>query len=287
MRLVKAEKQTILLQPMKRILILGSGYVGNAFATLCRSKSPEAEVVETSRKRQIFFDLGEISSWSNLPSKVDVTLWTFPAKPIADVKKFLDSRKRASLGKIIVVGSTGSYLVPENISDVKSNSDLNMKAHSLISEDAPLDMKDLRVQGEEEIRQHGGIVVRAAGIYGPQRNPLEWLRSGRVHPSEKLANFIHVEDLATILWAAMNTGQPGTNYIATDGAPHSWEHLSKRWMPDQWKPSVTPQLPSMKNISRSSKRVDGSATLKALNLTLKYPDVLSGVAALKTAAPET
>ena len=42
-------------------------------------------------------------------------------------------------------------------------------------------------QGEEYLRtHHGAIILRVAGIYGPHRNPVDWIRRGewarRINP---------------------------------------------------------------------------------------------------------
>ena len=77
-----------------------------------------------------------------------------------------------------------------------------------IDESAPIDLTKPRVQGEEYLRnEHGAIVLRVAGIYGPGRNPLDWIRQGRVGPSRKYVNLIHVEDLAAICLAALEKGE--------------------------------------------------------------------------------
>ncbi len=90
------------------------------------------------------------------------------------------------------------------------------------------------MQGEEYLRkQHGAIVLRVAGIYGPGRNPLDWIRQGRVGPSRKYVNLIHVEDLAAICLLALEQGKPGEAYNVSDGQPHTWNEIcvtaQQRW----------------------------------------------------------
>lgn len=66
------------------------------------------------------------------------------------------------------------------------------------------------------------VVLRVAGIYGPDRLPLERIRQGvpLVRPEEApYTNRIHVEDLARVCRAAMEKGADGAIYNACDGAP--------------------------------------------------------------------
>jgi nucleoside-diphosphate-sugar epimerase len=72
-----------------------------------------------------------------------------------------------------------------------------------------------------------------AGIYGPGRNPLDWIRQGRVGPSRKYVNLVHVEDLAAICLFALDKGKPGETYNVSDGTPRTWDEIcataQQRW----------------------------------------------------------
>ncbi|TKB52079.1 MAG: hypothetical protein E8D50_09465 [Nitrospira sp.] len=90
------------------------------------------------------------------------------------------------------------------------------------------------MQGEEYLREHhGAIVLRVAGIYGPGRNPLDWITTGRVSPSRKYVNLIHAEDLAAICLLALEKGKPGESYNVSDGTPRTWNEIyataQQRW----------------------------------------------------------
>ncbi len=68
------------------------------------------------------------------------------------------------------------------------------------------------------------VVLRLAGIYGPQRLPLERLRNARpvVRESEAgWSNRIHVDDLALACIAALQHGAPQSLYNIADGRPAS------------------------------------------------------------------
>ena len=68
-------------------------------------------------------------------------------------------------------------------------------------------------------------MLRVTGIYGPGRNPLDWIRQGRIGPSRKYVNLIHVEDLAAICLAVLDRGYPSEAYNVSDGQAHTWKEI--------------------------------------------------------------
>ena len=168
------------------------------------------------------FDLEQLSTWPNIPAHADL-VWCFPATPLDQVRAFsrtLDAPPR----RIVVLGSTSAYV----------NDHSAQYPPRWIDESAPIDLSKSRVQGEEYLREHhGAMVLRVAGIYGPGRNPLDWIRQGRINPSRKYVNLIHVEDLAAICLAVIERGKPGETYNVTDGMPYLWSDISataqQRW----------------------------------------------------------
>jgi len=169
------------------------------------------------------FDLEQPSTWLNIPMGADL-IWCFPATPLKQVQAFartLDAPPR----RIVVLGSTSAYEVPDHSA---------VYPPSWIDESAPIDLTKPRVQGEEFLRTNcGAIVLRVAGIYGPGRNPIDWIRQGRIGPSRKYVNLIHVEDLAAVCLAAIEKGKPGEAYNVSDGQPYIWSEIcataQQRW----------------------------------------------------------
>jgi nucleoside-diphosphate-sugar epimerase len=97
-----------------------------------------------------------------------------------------------------------------------------------------VDLSKPRVQGEELLRSiYGATVLRVAGIYGPGRNPVDWIHTGRVAPSPKYVNLIHVEDLAAACLAALKHADSGGVYNISDGHPRTWmeicQTVEQRW----------------------------------------------------------
>ncbi|MDO9118323.1 MAG: hypothetical protein Q7U39_10215 [Nitrospira sp.] len=210
----------MLLNPL---VILGSGYTARflwpliadrsptVFAT---SRSPEQHLSYVPPAHRLRFDLSQQDTWTNIPRDADL-LWCFPATPLELVRQFAASLS-GSARRLVVLGSTSAY--DTGVS--------HAYPPPWIDETAPIDLSKPRVQGEEHLRlEHGAIVLRVAGIYGPGRNPLDWIRSGRVGPTRKYVNLIHVEDLAAICLAAVERGQPGEAYNVSDGQPRTWEDI--------------------------------------------------------------
>lgn len=240
---------------MSSVLILGAGYVGETFA----QKSRAVRIYRTHRRIQNTgqrFELEDPTSWSELPS-VDATLWSFPARPLSLVKDFCKAYRKF-LGKLVVIGSSASYRVRE--------------MDAWVDETSELDTSE-RTQGEEWLREQSAVVVRAAGIYGPDRNPVEWLRSGRVAASEKFVNFIHVEDLGSLLQAAFEKAKPGSCYIASDGRPYRWSELAEFWQKEYGLSLPYGAKPSR----RSSKQLSSRRAIEELDWQPRYRDVLEGV----------
>src|SRR5665213_794314 len=97
---------------MNSVLILGAGYTGKKLAERGRSGKYVEKIFETSRSNGgIQFELQKQSTWKNLPP-VDGCFWMFPAVPLMEVKSFLDECG-ATLGRIVVVGSSSGFLVKE------------------------------------------------------------------------------------------------------------------------------------------------------------------------------
>jgi nucleoside-diphosphate-sugar epimerase len=138
-----------------------------------------------------------------------------------------------------------------------------------MDESAPIDLTKPRVEGEEYLRnEHGAILLRVAGIYGPGRNPIDWIRSGRVGSSRKYVNLIHVEDLATICLLALEKGTPGEGYNVSDGTPRTWADICRvvqaRWGVTASKPEKDIQV---------GKRIKTITLRDKLGAVIRHPDL--------------
>lgn len=246
------------------LVILGGGYTGRIIYRLaCQrgrvvglsGRDPDRSLEEYPASSRLRFDLLDKSSWTNLPSDADI-VWTFPAEPLEAVQTFI-AQIGSRIRRPVVLGSTSAYdRAPE------------VERGEWISEGAQLDLSSPRVQGEEWLRGHGqAVILRVAGIYGPGRNPLNWIRQGRVPYSTRWVNLIHVEDLAAICLAAVERGRPGESYNVSDGTPRRWSEImdaAARWQVP---------LPAMETHPRPGKRLDNTKLRTELGYTIQHPDL--------------
>lgn len=176
-----------------------------------------------------------------------------------------------------------------------------------IREDQPVapktDRARRRVAAEQTLRDWSQaygvpwVVLRVPGIYGPGRWPLAWIRQGRPVPREAecpYSNRIHADDLAAACFAAARRGRPGQVYHASDGHPTTLTDYLYR-VADAFDLPRPPAValtefwrtasPTLRSYLEDSKRLDNRRLLQDLGLVLRYPDLASGLAAARTAAP--
>jgi nucleoside-diphosphate-sugar epimerase len=211
--------------------------------------------------------LEDPSTWGNIPAGADL-IWCFPATPLEQVQAFartLDAPPR----RIVVLGSTSAYDAPSHSTAYPP---------PWIDESAPINLTKPRVQGEEYLRNKlGAIVLRVAGIYGTGRNPLDWIRQGRVSPSRKYVNLIHVEDLAAICLAAMEKGKPGEAYNVSDGTPRTWGEIC-RTAQQRWGVAAA----AVKADPSPGKRISNAKLRTELGYTLKHTDLYEALAMIES-----
>lgn len=248
------------------LVILGSGYTArfvfplaerryaNVLAT---SRNPDHHLAALSPNSRIRFDLSDRTTWQNIPLDSDL-LWCFPAEPLELVQEFA-KRLGMPSHRLVVLGSTSAY-------GAGSSTEYPPQ---WIDETAPIDLTQPRVAGEEFLRTHcGATILRVAGIYGPGRNPLDWIKQGRVGLSRKYVNLIHVEDLAEICLTALERGLSGEAYNVSDGTPRTWKEIcitaQQRW--GVTAPTTTENQPIGKQISNTKLRTE-------LGYVLNYPNL--------------
>ena len=264
------------------VVILGSGYLASFMPflryfyqnVLHTSRDPEHHLTWLPQTQRLRFDLNETDTWSHIPSDADL-LWCFPASPLPAVQHFA-SHINAPSRPLVVLGSTSAY-------DAGITHDY---PPPWIDETAPLDLEKPRVQGEEFLRAEcGAIVLRVAGIYGPDRHPYEWIKNGRVGLSDKYVNLIHVEDLAAICLAALAHGVSGTVYNVSDGMPRTWREIGRGLDGGQ-----LPQPETAEQKQPLGKRINTTklrAMLQKARISLRHPDLFRALEVLQHARTGT
>ena len=190
--------------------------------------------------------------------------------------------------RIVAISTTGVY---------------GDRGGELVSEEAPpnpqVDRAYRRYDMECQLRawceQHGVdlIILRVGGIYGPGRLPLERIRKGIPILQQALApktNRIHAEDLAEICVAAARVDKRYRVYNVSDGSDSNMSEYFLT-LADFFKLPAPPQVdwaeaecvmsPGMLSYLRESRRVSNARMLQELDVTLKYPDLKTGLASCK------
>ncbi|MDH5563151.1 MAG: hypothetical protein OEY91_05950 [Nitrospirota bacterium] len=253
------------------LVILGAGYTGRriyhqaievgrtVFAT---SRNPQLHLGDIPPKHRLPFDLAQPETWANLPEPAHL-LWCFPALPLHLVQEFLAARSRRT-GRLLVMGSTSAY-IPDG--------------HPM-TEDTPLKPHLPRVQAEEYLRaNYGAVIIRLAGLYGPGRHVLDWIRKGKIQNTPKWVNLLHVEDAAAICLQALEQASEGSTYLASDGHPRTWAEIcsvaSSKWQ-------VT--IPPLTSPQKPGKQVSIHKLRTELQYAFRFPDLYQALDQIEATA---
>lgn len=152
-----------------------------------------------------------------------------------------------------------------------------------------------RWDAEQQLRawreRSGGklVVLRVAGIYGPEKLPLQRLRKGLPMIPENQApwtNRIHLDDLAIVCLAAMERGSDGAVYNVSDGTPGNMadyfnQVADRAGLP---RPPVVSRSDADRTLSAGllsylaeSRRLRNRKMLDELHIKLRYPTLESGL----------
>jgi nucleoside-diphosphate-sugar epimerase len=136
------------------------------------------------------------------------------------------------------------------------------------------------------------MILRFAGLYGPGRLPRRRnLERGEPIPGDpdRLLNLIHIDDAAEAAVAALDHGRPGRTYLVSDDSPmtrRAYYTMVAELLRAPAPGFVTPAPGSPEALREgSSKRVSNRRMRQELGVTLRYPDIKTGVAAVLGATP--
>jgi nucleoside-diphosphate-sugar epimerase len=141
-----------------------------------------------------------------------------------------------------------------------------------------------------EVHDTQWVILRVPGIYGPGKLPLARLQKGLPVLREADAPFtnrIHVDDLADICIAALDSEHHNTVYNVSDGHPGNMTEYFFRVADAAGLPRP-PEVPraqadavlstGMLSFLQDSRRMKNDKLLNELGITLKYPDLAHGLA---------
>lgn len=267
---------------MRRILIAGCGYVGEATADLfhhdgwtvegwTRSAESAAKVMGKPYP-VIAVDLTQRDQVNRRPENFDAVIHCASTRGGA-----ADLYRQVYLGGMRnlldrFIGSTVLFTSSTSLYSQKSGEWVTEETAAQPEHEAG---KVLR-ETEELVLNHGGVVARLAGIYGPGRSALltKFLSGEAVidRENDRFINQIHRDDIAAALFMLLEQSlQPRQIYNVVDGNPILRSECY-RWLAERLDRPVPPVGGSTVKLKRgrSNKRV-ANAKLRALGWTPQYP----------------
>lgn len=152
-----------------------------------------------------------------------------------------------------------------------------------------------RVDAEGQLLQwskrSGGeaVILRVSGIYGPDRLPVHFLKSGGPVLQDSVSpasNRIHSQDLVTVCRAAMALAANGEVYNVADGNPSSMADYMCRAAdflgmarPEEvdWETARLKMSQGMLSYLGENRRIDSTKMVEELKVSLEFPDLGSGL----------
>lgn len=132
----------------------------------------------------------------------------------------------------------------------------------VLTEASPLEEEHPRRALEEAFGAAGGLIVRLSGLYGGARNPVRWIREGRVGNERRQLNLVHRDDVAEALLGLLALPAPRPVYNLADGERHTLGQIIDALVASGALDALGPLPP--KPLTRPDAFVDPSALLKDL-----------------------
>lgn len=212
----------------KRLLILGCGWVGEAFAFYCRDQGIEVWASTTNRDKCRRLQNDGISSFIQdfdleesvegaVPTYFDFVLTSVPAtkkntielltKRFQQVHKFLD---HLTYGNHIFLSSVGIYPDLDQVFDESYGDVMQLDPKLLLAEDIMRTLPHTHV-------------FRLGGLFGKNRIFAKYFENKVCSTGYQLANFVHIEDVVRLLF--LDFAQPAAYDLFNVVAP---EHPLKK-----------------------------------------------------------
>jgi nucleoside-diphosphate-sugar epimerase len=277
-----------------RVLIIGCGYVGTALAIRLLQLGHdvwgirrEAGELESLGIKPISMDISQAGEWQKIQGPFDWIVNLVSSgkggaeeyrRVYAEGNRNLSAwAKNNSVKKIVYASSTSVYGQKDG-SAVKESS----------STDPAGDTGKILLDAERILLEAGlpAVVLRVAGIYGPERGHLfkQYLKGEARIPGkgDRIINMIHRDDLVEVIIAALKNGRGGEIYNVADDEPIALVHFF-RWLAEtlgKWMPPTVPEeLEPERKRAVTSKKVQNRKMKVELGVQLKYPTFRQGYTA--------
>ncbi len=284
---------------LKNVLIIGCGDIGVRVARLLQqsgdkicglSRSDEgAERLRAFGIEPVVSNLDDSSSLINLPMAGKLVLYFAPPPGGGP----FDTRMRNFCQAI------DSKQLPDKVVYISTSGVYGDCGGEWVTEETPINPQTSRAQrradAEATLQDWGRmhdvpvVVLRVTGIYGPGRLPLARIQQG--HPilcedESPPTNRIHADDLAAICIKAAEKAVAGDIFNVSDGQPGTMTQFFNA-ASDLLDLPRLPQIdmveakqvmnPMMLSYLTETRRMDNRKMLAQLGVTLKYPDLESGL----------
>jgi nucleoside-diphosphate-sugar epimerase len=264
-------------------------------AGTCRDQRKLESLEAAGIEAFIFNDYRPLASASEALSATTHLLTSVPPGPEGDPVLIHHRQDIASIDGLAWVGylSTTGVYGNRNGDWVDETSDRTPSgdrgARRVAAENAWLDLWRLH-----EVPVH---LFRLAGIYGPGRNALETVRSGRARRVDKpgqVFSRIHVDDIAQVIEASIGATHPGRAYNVCDdeaAPPEEIVEFACRLLGVEPPPLVPFEKAELTPMARSfyadNKRVSNKRIKQELAVHLKWPTFREGLRGLLESAAKS
>lgn len=259
-----------------RVLILGAGYVGLPLSAELGSQGHE--VCAVSRKSGVDItnpaDLKELGyDWDGVVNTVSSSkggVEDYRRIFLEGTRNIIEWLRSSSIKHYLHTSSTSVYAQTDG---------------SLVDETSPTEPQSetskMLVETEQLLRGHPAIILRVAGIYGPDRGHLfqQYLRNEATITGDgsRFLNMIHRDDVVRAIIAALQHGQPGEIYNVADDEPVTQLEFFQ-WLAKTLKRPLPPvaEEPSTRKRGLTNKRVSNRKLREQLRCELEYPNYRAG-----------
>jgi nucleoside-diphosphate-sugar epimerase len=284
-----------------RVLIIGCGYVGIPLGQElvrlghevfgARRSADALETLKAAGIHPLVVDICKREDLENLPRDFDWVVNTVSSNK-GGAAEYQDVYLNGTRNLIEFFASNP----PKKFVYTSSTSVYGQVDGSLVKESSPTEplgeTSQILVQTENLLldaarqKKISAIVLRVAGIYGPDRGHLflQYLRNeARISgKGERLINMIHRDDVVGAIIAALKSGRAGEIYNAVDDEPVAQIHFF-RWLSETLGKNMPPFATEAENAARkrglTQKKVSNRKLKMELGYQFKYPTFRQGYTA--------
>ena len=268
-----------------RVLILGAGYVGQPLAAELGSRGHKVCAVG----RHSGVDITKVTDLKKLGRD-----WDWVINTVSSSKGGLDDYIRVFLDgtRNIIEWLHGASTVGSLYTS--STSVYAQADGSIVEETSPTEPKSetskVLLEVEELLGGLPAIILRLAGIYGPERGYLfQQYLAGKATitgDGSRYLNMIHRDDVVRAIIAGLEHGKLGEIYNVADDEPVT-ELEFFQWLSKTLNRPLPPFAPAPASRKRgiTNKRVSNRKLRKELGCELAYPNFRAGYTALISKTP--